>query len=160
MKAITRNKWFLFLLGFLLLCNIALLLSFFVFGEKGQSAEKNTHQANSEFLYRTLGLNQEQEKQFREMKEAHFAMMKPVWEKTKMTKDSLFRLLKDPAISDSVVQSITDRIAALNQESDIKLFHHFQALRNICTPQQQQTFDTLIPQLMTRQWNRGRGGRK
>ena len=57
MKVITKNKWFLALLGILLIGNIALLLSFFVFGEKQESAQKKSPDQSKGYLARELKLD-------------------------------------------------------------------------------------------------------
>ena len=154
MNTITKNKWFLFLLGFLFLANIALLLSFFVFGEKGNSY-KNTRNAQQASLSKELLLNKQQDDAFSKLKEEHFKVMKPLWAEIRQTKDSLYRQLNNPSLDDSAITAFTDRIAAKNKIADELMFRHFKELRKICTPEQQQKFDTLIPQMFNRGGNRG-----
>jgi len=159
MNTITKNKWFLFLLGFLFLANIALLLSFFVFGEKS-GAYKGSHsaQSNSGYLAKELQLSREQDSSFNKMKEEHFRTMKPLWEDIRKSKDSLFRQMNNPAMNDSAISAFTERIAEKNKMADELMFRHFRELRKQCTPEQQQKFDTLIPQMMTRmgRWHSGK----
>ncbi|MGL6268878.1 MAG: Spy/CpxP family protein refolding chaperone [Chitinophagaceae bacterium] len=161
MNTITKNKWFLFLLGFLFLANIALLLSFFVFGEKG-SSYKDSHsgQQGSGSLSKELLLSKEQENTFSKIKEDHFKVMKPLWAEIRKTKDSLYRQLNNPAMEDSSISAFTERIAAKNKIADELMFRHFQELRKVCTPAQQQKFDTLIPQMFNRWGNRGHAVKK
>jgi Spy/CpxP family protein refolding chaperone len=151
MNTITKNKWFLFLLGFLFLANITLLLSFFVFGEKS-STNKGSHstQSNSGYLAKELQLSREQDSTFNKMKEEHFRMMKPLWEEINKSKDSFFRQMNNPAMNDSAISAFTERIAENNKKADELMFRHFRELRKQCTPEQQQKFDTLIPKMMTR----------
>lgn len=158
MNIVTKNKWFLFLLGFLLLANVALLLSFFVFGEKSGSAVPKKSAQPSGFLSRELTLTKEQEQLFKEKKEEHFKRIKPLWEEIRKTKDTLYRQLNNPDFNDSAINAITSRLAAKNKISDEMLFNHFRELRKLCTDEQKIKFDTLIPQMMTRPGNRGKGG--
>jgi Spy/CpxP family protein refolding chaperone len=148
MKAITRNKWFLALLGVLLLGNIALLLSFFVFGERQPSKPPKTEERG--YLARELNLDATQEKQFKEMKEKFFRDMEPVWEDVRKTKDSFYRQVNNSTLSDAEIAEWTSRIAAKNRVSDEMMFRHFRELRNYCTPEQQAKYDTLVPRMMTR----------
>ena len=161
MNTITKNKWFLFLLGFLFLANIALLLSFFVFGEKGGSFKDSRNgQQGSGSLSKELLLSKEQENAFSKLKEEHFKVMKPLWSEIRQTKDSLYRQLNNPSMDDSAISAFTDRIATKNKMADELMFRHFVELRKICTPEQQQKFDTLIPQMFNRWGNRGRSAKK
>ena len=161
MNTITKNKWFLFLLGFLFLANIALLLSFFVFGEKGGSYKDSRNgQQGSGSLSKELLLSKEQENAFAKLKEEHFKVMKPLWSEIRQSKDSLYGQLNNPGMDDSSISSFTDRIAAKNKMADELMFRHFVELRKICTPEQQQKFDTLIPQMFNRWGNRGRSAKK
>ena len=148
MKAITKNKWFLALLAFLLLANIALLLSFFVFGEK--QADKPDSKETKGYLARELNLNADQESKFKTSKEAFFKEMDPLWESIRLAKDSLFRQVNNASISQEQIDDYTQRIAEMNRESDARVFRHFQELRKYCTPEQQAKFDTLVPRMMTR----------
>jgi periplasmic protein CpxP/Spy len=160
MNTITKNKWFLFLLGFLFLANIALLLSFFVFGEKSDDFKgRQSSQSAKGYLSRELGLSKEQESAFSKMKEEHFRVMKPLWEEIRKTKDSLFTQMNNPGMNDSAISAFAERIASKNKLSDEMMFKHFRELRKQCTPEQQQKFDTLIPQMLTKNW-RGHSSKK
>jgi Spy/CpxP family protein refolding chaperone len=161
MNAITKNKWFLFLLGFLFLANIALLLSFFVFGERsGSFKDTRSSQQGSGYLSKELQLSKAQDSAFSKMKEEHFKTMKPLWTEIKQTKDSLFRQMNNPNLDDSAISAFTDRIAAKNKIADELMFRHFRELRKLCTPEQQQKFDTLIPQMFNRGGSRGHSVKK
>jgi Spy/CpxP family protein refolding chaperone len=148
MKAITRNKWFLALLGVLLLGNIALLLSFFVFGERQEAKPPKTEERS--YLARELKLDAGQEKQFKEMKERFFKDMEPVWEDIRKTKDSFYRQVNNSALTDAEIADWARRIAEKSRVSDERMFQHFRELRNYITPEQQAKFDTLVPKMMTR----------
>lgn len=152
MKAMTKNKWFLALLGVLLLANIALLLSFFVFGEK--QPDKPGAKETKGYLARELKLDENQEKVFKTSKENFFKEMEPIWESIRLAKDSFYRQINNASITPAEVDQYTQRIADLNRLSDQKVFYHFQALRKVCTPEQLAKFDTLVPRMMTRGRNK------
>jgi periplasmic protein CpxP/Spy len=161
MKTITKNKWFLFLLGFLLLANIALLLSFFVFGERsGGDKNKGSKNATQGYLSKELQLTKQQDAEFNHLKEEHFRNMKPLWSEIRQTKDSLFRQMNNPDLDDSAIAAFTSRIATKNKKADEMMFRHFRELRKLCTPEQQQKFDTLIPQMLNRMGSRGHSSKK
>jgi Spy/CpxP family protein refolding chaperone len=160
MKAITRNKWFLALLAVLLVGNIALLLSFFVFGERQEVKSGKGEMPSKGYLARELKLDETQEKQFREMKEKFFQEMDPVWEDIRKTKDSFYRQLNNESLTDNDIAAFTARIAEKNRMADERMFRHFRELRKFCTPQQQLTFDTLVPRMLSRSGRRGENPKK
>jgi hypothetical protein len=155
MRNLAKNKWILFLLGLLLVANISLLLGFFVFGDN-HDGQRGHREDNFKAFSNKMHLTPEQDKLIRDMKEKHFNDMKASWENIRMTRDSLFRQVGDPAQSDSLAREIAARLARLNNEADMKLFHHFQQVRSKCTPEQQSIFDTLVPHMMTRPWGANR----
>jgi periplasmic protein CpxP/Spy len=159
MKAITRNKWFLLLLGVLMLANVGLLLSFFVFGEKsGQPAGGAPKGSEKSYLARELTLDVDQEKKFQQSKEQFFEEMKPLWECIRLSKDSFYRNVNNPSFSEEEIRVHTARIAEMSRISDEKTLRHFQVLRTYCTPEQQQKFDTLVPRMLSTMG--GRRGKK
>jgi Spy/CpxP family protein refolding chaperone len=160
MKAITRNKWFLALLAVLLVGNIALLLSFFVFGERQEGKGGRADAPEKGYLARQLKLDEAQEKQFKEMKEKFFQEMDPVWEDIRKTKDSFYRQLNNASLTDNDIAAFTARIAEKNRVADERMFRHFRELRKYCTPQQQLTFDTLVPRMLSRSGRREGSQRK
>lgn len=160
MKAITRNKWFLALLAVLLLGNIALLLSFFVFGERQEAKAARNGTPEKGYLARQLKLDEAQEKKFLEMKEVFFKEMDPIWEDIRKTKDSFYRQVNNASFSDGEIAAYTERIAEKNRVADERMFRHFRELRNYCTPAQQQIFDTLVPRMLSRSGRRGDSPRK
>lgn len=161
MNNLTKNKWLLFLLGFLLLANITLLLSFFVFGERsaGRAPEGNRppQPPITGFLSKELKMDAEQEAQLKALKEDRFKVIKPLWEEIRKTKDSLHNQLKNPAFTEAELAALTTRLAEKNKRSDELVFRYFQEVRKLCTPEQQVGFDTIVPQMLSRrdQWNKG-----
>ena len=111
---------------------------------------RQSSQSTTGYLSREFQLTKEQDSAFNKMKEEHFKMMKPLWEEIRKTKDSLFRQMNNPDMNDSAIAAFTERIAAKNKLSDEMMFKHFRELRKQCTPEQQQKFDTLIPQMLTK----------
>ena len=141
MKAITSNKWVLLLVVTLVITN--LVLAFIAFSQKKSSKQ--------DYSFKTqVGLSEEQAKIFEEKKQHYFTQMKPHWEKVAELKDSLYRHLGDPSVSDSLIASYVDKWHAINRHSDIKLFLHFREMRAHCTPEQLPRFDSVVAKMVTR----------
>lgn len=158
MNNLTKNKWFLFLLGFLLIANITLLLSFFVFGEKTEGRPRTNNPAPaSGFLSKELSFSEEQKALHKEMRDAHFKSIKPLWEEIRKTKDSLYKQLNNPAFDEAALQAMTERLAEKNKMSDQMMFRYFKELRKICTEDQLPGFDSIVPQMVNKQngWSKG-----
>lgn len=147
MKAITSNKWVLLLVIFLVLSNLALV--FFAFtnsGEKYKGRQDN-------WMKKQLNLTNEQDKLFKEKKEAFMNFMKPRREAVNQLKDSLYHHLGDQ-VSDSMVNYYTRKWSEKSQENDAMMFRHFQELRQHCTDAQKPGFDSIINTMVTRRWDK------
>ena len=146
MSRILHTRWLLVLVTILLAANLA-LIGYHYFSRNPIGGERKS---SSDWFYRELGLNPEQESIFRARKDSFMREMRPLWAESRKTKDSLFSLMGDPSVDDSVVNLLTARIAELTRQSDQRMFQHFRELRKVCTPGQQAAFDTLVPKLMSR----------
>ena len=143
MRAITSNKWVLLLVVFLVLSNLALVIVAF-----SSSPQKKARQ--EDWFTKELGLDNEQDKQFKARKEAFMTTMKPKWEEVNNLKDSLYRHIGDTEVPDSVVNYYTSKWAGKVRENDILLFRHFQDLRTICPESKREKFDTMVTKIVTR----------
>ena len=149
------------MLGFLLLANITLLLSFFVFGERAdRKVIKQAAQGGAGFLATELSMTKEQQAKHKELREVHFKNIKPLWAEIQKTKDSLYNQLNNPSFDEQSLQEMTDRLAEKNKRSDQMMFRYFKELRNVFTPEQQVKFDSLVPEMVNKRgsgWNKGGG---
>lgn len=152
MSTLTRSKWFLVSFAILLVTNIVLL--YLVFRKPAQPAEKRI--GPSAQMIRDLDLDSTQQKLFRQQKDSFFKDMKPLWEDIRRSKYELYQLLGDSTVSDTMIARFAGVIGEKTSTSEIKQYMHFRYLRTLCTPQQQQKFDTLIPQLMSKYGSRAR----
>jgi Spy/CpxP family protein refolding chaperone len=84
--------------------------------------------------------------------------MEPVWEDIRKAKDSFYRQVNNAAITDADINELSARIAGKNKIADEMMFRHFRELRKLCTPEQQQKFDTLVPRMLSRGGRRGDRG--
>lgn len=145
MSRILQNRWLLVLVAILLVANLGLLGYHYV-----RSRSDDARRSGSDWFYREVGLNKDQEARFRASKDSFMREMRPLWSASRKAKDSLFSRMGDPSLDDSTIRAITTRIADLSRQSDERMFLHFRELRKLCTPAQQAAFDTLVPKLMSR----------
>jgi protein CpxP len=145
MPSVTRNKIYVFLIGILLLSNLA-LVAFFVWN---QPPRKEVHRDRpgsymQEALKNDVGFTDEQMTRFEAMATQHRQQMRPLFEDITQTKESFYRMLAQPAVSDSQLRRAAEQIGEKQELIDLKIFTHFQSIRQLCTPNQQPQFDSLI----------------
>jgi Spy/CpxP family protein refolding chaperone len=98
------------------------------------------------FLREQLQLTDDQEAQFREMREDHHEKMGRIHRRIGESHQHLYGLLHDgyqPADSIAAIPFI-DAYTNAQREVEWLRFTHFRNLRSICTPAQQQKFDRVI----------------
>jgi Spy/CpxP family protein refolding chaperone len=80
-----------------------------------------------------------------------------VWEDIRKAKDSFYSQIRNSSVTEAEIEALTAGIAEKNRIADEMMFRHFRELRNLCTPEQQQKFDTLVPRMLSRNAKRGGG---
>lgn len=111
-----------------------------------------------EFISNELKLDSTQQENYKKLREEHQSQVRPLQENIGKAKDSFFDLLKQENISDSIVESFSEKIGYLEEQRDVFTFRHFQKLRAICTNEQKIRFDSIIQQAL-RQMGPPRGPR-
>lgn len=146
-----KYRWMILLVLVLLASNM--VLAFFLFSKGKRPDFKKMADEKSMAFYKDLGLDAVQIDSFKAAKDFFISDMKPSWGNAKKLKDSLYRSLPiDP--NDSSIISLLDAIGSQSRENERKAFTHFHRLRNLCQPEQQTKFDTLLPQFLNRNRNR------
>jgi Spy/CpxP family protein refolding chaperone len=149
MKSVLKNKVLVTIIGILLLANIAMLV-FFISGmkkpDRGQPEDKRQGYSTDSFLQSKVGFTEQQIRQFNQLKKEHHEKLNPLFEDLRMTKDQFFLLIKD-SISDSAMDSVSTLIGQKQKMLDMQVFRTVQELRNLCTPEQQLKFDSLLPKI-------------
>ena len=117
-------------------------------------------------IVETLQLDDAQQQQFEVLKTAHHAKMEDF---NKAYRDGLgnyFALLKNERVDTAQRDSLQAMLVQIQNERLNITFQHFAELKALCTPEQQQRFQDLLPELMQvilprpeRRGPPGRGGR-
>ncbi len=132
-----NNKTLLIIIGVLLVSNLALLFMYF---KPGTPPPRNP----GDFMIRELNLDQAQSAQFRTLFDSTKSRNKPLYDSVRFYKDQLFGYLKQPAASDSLLQSTIRRMNVFEDSTLMNNYRHFQAIRAFCNPEQQQRLDSVI----------------
>jgi protein CpxP len=151
MASLTRNKIYVFLIGILLLSNLA-LVAFLVLNEPPKKEIRKDRPGSymKEALKNEVGFNDQQMTQFEEMADQHRQQMRPMFEDIAKTKESFYNLLTQPNAADTILNKSAREIGEKQRLIDLKIFLHFQNIRTLCTPEQRPMFDTLIQRVVHR----------
>ncbi len=149
MRSVLKNKVLVTIIAILLLANIAMLV-FFISGmknpEKENSESRKSGHSTISLLQNKIGFSEQQIIQFNQLKEEHRTKLNPHFEDLRITKDQFFLLVKD-SLSDSYLDSAATLIGKKQQILDMQVFRTIRDIRKLCTPQQQITFDSLLPKI-------------
>jgi periplasmic protein CpxP/Spy len=149
MTTSSKNKLLWALVILLLVANTISLIVFWS-GNKQQQQQPAQRGQLGDFITRELGLDSSQQQQYGQLRQAHRAAAESFRTQINGQKDSLFALLKQGNPGDAAKNAATAKIAALTQQLELLHFNHFQQLRAICTPAQQQKFDNILHDIVRR----------
>ena len=141
------NKVLVLIICVLLLTNIAVLA--WLFWPKHRPIE-NERMGATELLKSDVGFSPEQLASYKSLKDKQKETVRPLFERMRNTKDSLFGLLADSLVTDSTLNTLTDHIAANQKALDLLAFHHFSEVRKICRPEQRAVYDSMVIKMFHR----------
>jgi len=144
MSTTSKNKLLTWLVLLLLVANAATLTLFWLGRAKHPPQPKGSPK---DFLVTELKLDSQQQQQLEVLVKEHREAAEQLRGKTKEAKEHFFDLLKQPAVSDSAKQTAAKAVSAITEELDLLTLNHFQKVRALCTPAQQEKFDEIIHQL-------------
>ncbi len=146
----SNNKILTIAVVLLLIVNIA-LVAFMIQGRKKGAARHGSGKGDpSEMMAKELNMTEQQKKDHKLLKEEHFKNIKPLFDSVKAAKTAFFSLLKDSVVSDSILNTYSQRISERQAAIDKLTFAHFKRIRNLFTAEQQPKFDAFVQKMMQR----------
>lgn len=139
-----RLLWLAIVILFVL--NISTISFIFLRGQTHQPPRGP--KAFDKLVTQTLQLNKEQEQQFDLLKREHHEAIMQLDRAMKAPIEQYFGLLLNQDTGTIVKQQLEQEMASIYQQKLQTTYHHFEQLKSICSPEQQQHFDKLIPELM------------
>ena len=163
MTYIKNNKVLVFIIGVLLLSNIAMLYFYLTKKNCEDNNVKRPPVSRGEFMVEKLknevGFNDSQIARYRDLRVKHKEMMRPLFEGIFNTKDSLYKLLGQAQMpSDSLVNHYLRAIGKRQEDIDQRIFNHFLTLKQLCTPDQVPRYDSTIQKVIKGMINPRWGG--
>lgn len=138
-----KNKWLLWAVIILIIANVALLATIWLFHHR-----QTRHVSPAEFLVKELKFDDKQKDQLHQLANEHHRQAEKIQMQIRDARDSFFQMLKQPEINDSAKKIMSANIAAKLQELDLLTFDHFKQVRSICSPDQQKKFDEIIQNVL------------
>ena len=129
-------------IGLLLALNIGLLAWITFFSQNNQLPPKRL------FLERELKFDESQSETYRILRQEHSQQMRALRENVRSMKEAFYEALPQSNISDEVLKVKAVAIESKMVDADVLTFKHFQKVRQMCTPQQQEHFDEVIIDLI------------
>jgi len=151
MKSST-NKILTIAVVLLLVTNIA-LVAFMMMNKSKRSEKPPGRKSTSDMMAKELNMTEEQKKNHKLSKEEHLKKVKPLFDSIRLTKATLYTLLKDSTVSEDVINSYCQKIGETQTAIEKLTFAHFKRKRNLFTAEQQPKYDSFVLKIM-------QGGRK
>jgi len=149
--AIAKNKVLLIIVGVLLVVNLGTLLLFVNMKQTGRPGGRGWgRQGMAEVLEKKAGFSKQQLQAYQDLRDQHWKKMKPLLADMRNARDSFYKLLYVPEVTDSALSHAADVIARRQKAIDLQTFRHFQQVRNLCDDTQRPKLDSLIHQFMSK----------
>lgn len=145
MNSTTKTKSLVTIIIFLLITNIAMLI-FFIALSKSPDKRQKIHEQNGMYnlLQNEVGFSKDQLDQYQTLRKEQRDKARPLFIELRNAKKNFYGLIYNKNIPDSLLNADADSIAQKQKELDMQMFRYFDNIRNICSPDQTEKFDTII----------------
>ncbi|MEM8907336.1 MAG: periplasmic heavy metal sensor [Bacteroidota bacterium] len=104
----------------------------------------------ADFLASELQLDANQTQTFKQLRQAHFAQTKTIHQNIRRQKKAMIAAFTSSPPDQARAQELAQQIGELQVSIDLLLIQHFEELRAVCTPVQQQKLSTLFQKAFNR----------
>jgi Spy/CpxP family protein refolding chaperone len=144
----STNKFLTIAVIILLLANIA-LVAFLVMG-KNKKSQSGHGKSPIDKMVNELGMDEVQKKQFDSLRSAHFATIRPLFDSIRATRQSLFNLIREENLDDSLVTDYSGKIAERQMMADKLTVNHFRQIRKMFIGENLKKFDEMVQKMLQR----------
>lgn len=144
MNSISKNKILFWAVILLMIANTAVLVVLW----RSHHRQGENRGTPAEYLIKELALNNDQQQKLKALADQHHQESERIRGQIKDARDSLFGLLQQANVSDSIKNAAANNVARNLAELDLLTFNHFQQVRAICTSEQQKKFDEIIQDVL------------
>ena len=146
----SSNKILTIAVVLLLLVNIAMLVFMFRGKKSHDFSRRGGKGGPFDMMVKEMNMTEQQQTEFKNLKEDHFKAIRPVFDSIRTLKQSLFGLVKDESATDSVIANYSNMIASQQSIIDKLTIAHFRKVRAMFSGDQQKKFDDFVQKMMQR----------
>jgi periplasmic protein CpxP/Spy len=146
MSYLKNNKLLLLIIGVLLVANISLLW-FYVWKKPEGKGQRPPMENASTRLKREVGFSDQQAAIYDSIREQHYSSIRPMFEELRTSRDSLFKLMHQPQVEDSLIALQSETVYEKQKAIDLKMHRYFRSLRDLCTEDQKPKIDSFLTNL-------------
>lgn len=149
MSDVLKTKWLTAAVALLVLANLVTLSIFWMERRNAPVEEKPMPKGSAfEFLIKELAFDSAQITAYEKLRNQHQQSQRPLNDAMREAKDIFFKLITKPDASAAEIEAAATAELTAQKNIDLNLLNHFKAVRQICTPTQQEKFDGLIQQII------------
>ena len=123
-------------------------LLWFAHANRPRSLQSPTRPAPAEFLIRDVGLNPEQAEKFRELREKHLIYAQSQREEIHALNRRILEELFRPDPDSALVRRLSEEIGHKQELFQEALYRHFEEVKQLCTPEQQEKLKRVVLEAM------------
>lgn len=127
-----------------------MLIFFLVLNKPVQKNYGRDQNGMSGMLQKEVGFTKDQLNTYQSLRNAHSDKGHSLFDDLRKSKMDFYNLIYASQVSDSSLNTAAGLIAEKQKALDLHMFNHFKLVRNICTPDQLQKFDTAIKKVIVR----------
>ncbi|HEU5366544.1 MAG TPA: hypothetical protein VFU62_13485 [Hanamia sp.] len=155
MNQTTKTKSLVTIIIFLLITNIAMLV-FFILLSKPVDKRQRNRETNGMYtsLQNEVGFSKDQLDKYQLLRKEQMEKVKPLFNEVRNAKKDFYGLVYSSNVPDSLIKTDADSIAQKQKTLDMQMFTYFKNIRNLCTPEQTEKFDSVIKKVVVRMVSR------
>jgi|ERR1017187_118693 hypothetical protein len=147
----SKNKSLVSIIIFLLITNVVMLIFFIVLNKPVQRNMRGRDQNGmSGMLQKDVGFTRDQLDTYQVLRKDQLDSIHILFDEVRKAKMNFYNLIYTPNVADSTLISAADEIAVRQKNLDLHMINHFKKVRNICSPDQVQKFDSSIKKIIAR----------
>ncbi len=108
---------------------------------------KMPNQPERFFLERELNFDENQRNAYRKMRKEHFDGNHEIHEQIKIKKEAFIKQMTKSNLSDEELMTQSVEIETMAAQINVRNYKHLQAVKKMCTPEQQQKFDEIMDKI-------------
>jgi hypothetical protein len=153
-----NNKTLMIIIGVLLVSNL-ILLGLYLNRELGRKKLGKSNRSPIDFMARELQLNDAQTSSFAKLWADNNERNKPIVDSIRSGREQLYQYLRTSPQPDSLIMSITEKIARFDRQLTLNNYAHFRKVSELCSSDQQVRLDSLLKKMGNkRALRRNQGG--